>query len=1357
MKVLNNKKIEFRPHPLVVAIACAMGALLPNTVSSAVPSDLEIYKQPIQGKTSLLLMLDSSAGMDDDGKGSVPRIPTVANGNSAGSIYLDYPECRGKPLKEVATADLDIVYGTQTLNNGTSKSSIAYNIPYCGDSYSPTNLKSSNITTRTNEIAKVKAFKYSRQDRQKIAMAALLGDSSVSSAIRLGLGQMSAQSASNYNIITTSNAQQFPPDGYLISKAAVDGNTAHKEGNDVSSKILVPAQTTTTPLDGDQRYKLRVAVTALGSGGKTPLASALAESGAYMLGTATRNIDGTNVEPNAVAQFTYNGKKYGPYAASGFDYSHIDSKKSTNTTEYQSPIPSDTTSCNSSGIFLLTNAAPTQTPRAIAQTLMRNVLKDQSFTCPLTGSFLPTPNGSPDYGWSCMGEFAKRLYQGTPKVKVAVAGFGNNFIPYLDTGASFSVQLNNSSGKIRTYYKCNALSSYIGKKYKIKAGVYKDLEVDITQDTINACNLGEQANVDSSLNIGGTVGGYGQGGFYPIVSSQDLVDSVKNFVADLETSIPTLNSGIAAIPVDTLNVTQQIPEAYYAQFKPDTTSSQSVGIWVGNMKKYKVVDNTYKAQSDERVIDSDGLLRSNRDYWNDSNEADDANAIKGGALSKLPVQTEIGRKIYSDRTVSGSTASPITTSGAALTLIPSNTTGSNTAESLRAGADPDKAYLLNLLGFGVTTPTPPSNLNGIVQLRQMGATLNSTPLFFTTKSKIATKASGSGVTRVNVGDYIDRKDYVLFGTNQGLLQVVDASTGIEKFAFLPKEMIDRQKNGFVAKSLQTSSNVGSSLYQGIDGAWSVYANYVANNASNSLKASTLNVYGGLRRGGSNFYGLDLKDIETSTPKILFKVGPTSQDTSGYSNGTCNDTNPLNCMGQSWSKPTIAWIKWKGKPQLVMIVGGGYDTRYDSETFMTTTATKGNGIYIFAAEQAKEEDGSVDTTMPESGTLLWWGSSTATGNTANATNDTRKTNNPNLKYSVVSEIKAIDRDSDGFVDNLYFGDLGGQVFRVDIDNASSGTVTTATSSTTKNMVVKRIQRIANFITDAERSTRAAPRFYTMPTFTVHSLSATSTTGATTTSYSLGGVRGNANRFAVISIGSGDVSNPVKNSLSTSNGIPDRIYGIFDRDVGRHDLYANANDSDTTGANATTDGLRSKDITTVNMVDLTAIGTSAPTVENMVAITNHGWYHTLANAGLGRSGTNVDSALTNGIVRYKVLSSFAAIKNTLFTSYFDAADNGSSSSCSAGVKGRSYVKNYCLPFGSMESNGSNCRITETDGRGFSTANTIGSNVGAGIIPVVVGGMTNNQIGPITGVGRDSGVKAAYTTPIRFEPITWYSKRS
>ena len=30
------------------------------------------------------------------------------------------------------------------------------------------------------------------------------------------------------------------------------------------------------------------------------------------------------------------------------------------------------------------------------------------------------------------------------------------------------------------------------------------------------------------------------------------------------------------------------------------------------------------------------------------------------------------------------------------------------------------------------------------------------------------------------------------------------------------------------------------------------------------------------------------------------------------------------MGQSWSKPTLAYVNWFGTRKLVMIVGGGYD-------------------------------------------------------------------------------------------------------------------------------------------------------------------------------------------------------------------------------------------------------------------------------------------------------------------------------------------------------------------------------------------------------------------------------------------------
>jgi type IV pilus assembly protein PilY1 len=39
----------------------------------------------------------------------------------------------------------------------------------------------------------------------------------------------------------------------------------------------------------------------------------------------------------------------------------------------------------------------------------------------------------------------------------------------------------------------------------------------------------------------------------------------------------------------------------------------------------------------------------------------------------------------------------------------------------------------------------------------------------------------------------------------------------------------------------------------------------------------------------------------------------------------------------------------------------------------------------------------------------------------------------MKHSIVSRISAIDRDGDGLTDHLYFGDLGGQVFRADLNN------------------------------------------------------------------------------------------------------------------------------------------------------------------------------------------------------------------------------------------------------------------------------------------------------------------------------------
>jgi type IV pilus assembly protein PilY1 len=71
----------------------------------------------------------------------------------------------------------------------------------------------------------------------------------------------------------------------------------------------------------------------------------------------------------------------------------------------------------------------------------------------------------------------------------------------------------------------------------------------------------------------------------------------------------------------------------------------------------------------------------------------------------------------------------------------------------------------------------------------------------------------------------------------------------------------------------------------------------------------------------------------------------------------------------------------------------------------------------------------------------------------------------MNYSIVSEIKTVDRNNDGLIDHLYFGDLRGQAFRVDFSPSTSG-----------------FKSQVNRILDLSATRK---RFYNAPTFTVHS--------------------------------------------------------------------------------------------------------------------------------------------------------------------------------------------------------------------------------------------------------------------------------
>ena len=142
---------------------------------------------------------------------------------------------------------------------------------------------------------------------------------------------------------------------------------------------------------------------------------------------------------------------------------------------------------------------------------------------------------------------------------------------------------------------------------------------------------------------------------------------------------------------------------------------------------------------------------------------------------------------------------------------------------------------------------------------------------------------------------------------------------------------------------------------------------------------------GLRKGGNHYYALDVSD--PSNPKFLWKIGP---ETTGYSE-----------LAQTWSVPQIRKIRSGNGDKVVCIFGGGYG---ENQSKMTPIAGDQKGKAIYVADIL-------------TGTQVWrW--------------DFQK--DPNMKYSIPSDISCVDTNGDGYVDRLYVGDTGGRLWRFDIN-------------------------------------------------------------------------------------------------------------------------------------------------------------------------------------------------------------------------------------------------------------------------------------------------------------------------------------
>jgi len=482
----------------------------------------------------------------------------------------------------------------------------------------------------------------------------------------------------------------------------------------------------------------------------------------------------------------------------------------------------------------------------------------------------------------------------------------------------------------------------------------------------------------------------GGGSYYTSSNVSGLTDALKSIIVDITAE----NTSFAApsVAVSAFNNLGYRNDLYYALFRPAEGAR-----WPGNVKRYKlgkdvsgnplIVDKNGNAAID----DATGFFSdSSSSFWSTTDGKDVA---KGGVAAQLlnPDTRNVFTWTSADRTP---TAAEGVTGSAALVAL--NTANVSADPGLLGAADATELGTFVNWARGKNTDNSPR--------LAIGDVLHNEPklVAYTTDEDLVRVQAASEGTATS-----PEQLYMFFGDNEGFIHAINPNNGAEKFAFIPKELL--KNPGAYLKNAKGTAN----KKYGIDGQINLWTEYSALNAG--TKTRSLNkayLYAGMRRGGSNYYALDVLNIDSPQLKWIIK-GPEQTPASGnYSNETTGFTPGYAKLGRTFSAPKLAKLKVNGTETKVLIFTGGYDL--DQDTVGSNVPKNddiGNSLFVADAETGK---------------LIW-----------HASNTGAQLNISTMTNSMPADPTLVDIDGDGLVDIVYASDLRGQVFRFDFNSANTG--------------------------------------------------------------------------------------------------------------------------------------------------------------------------------------------------------------------------------------------------------------------------------------------------------------------------------
>lgn len=666
------------------------------------------------------------------------------------------------------------------------------------------------------------------------------------------------------------------------------------------------------------------------------------------------------------------------------------------------------------------------------------------------------------------------------------------------------------------------------------------------------------------------------GKYYNATSPEQLAAALTKLISNIVKESDT--SFVApVVPVSPENRTYSGSRVYMGFFKPITQK-----YWNGNLKKYGL-------NNDLRITDKNGNLATYMDinadgkddktgetlplgasngsfrsssvsYWS---SASDGGSVENGGAGGALLTRSSARNIY---TYTGSNTALTHASNQFTTT---NTAITNVTVDLSDAAEKDQ--LVNFIHGN--DPLDEDADTNTTEKRNwiLGDILHSKPLVINYASYTFTSA--------NESDCSVNKTMIYVGANDGMLHAFKDCDGSEAWAFIPPDMLQYLKN-----LMDTSHSYF------VDASPSVYI-YDADKDGNieSGDGDKVIMIFGERRGGGvdtapttgKYYALDVTD--PAAPVYLWSKGNTDAD---YSE-----------MAETWSEVRLGKIKIGTSAKIVAFIGAGYDNanedgRYGSTlTFpgtgtVTSTATgygnvttsgsasalnpKGRGIFV--VEIATLNNGVPDFT--NSGAKVWgytYGAAAGTG--SNYVTD------PNMTFSIPSDVSAIDTDGNAFVDRLYVGDTGGNLWRFDVGS-------TAVSGWTG-------KKIFNLNTGSSTSASMGKKIFYRPVVTLE--------------YG----------YATIFVGTGDREHP----LNWGN-YADRLYALKDR-----------------GQSVAKTEADLVDVTT-NVLQQTSDATNiTSTLTNLDSASKYGWFIRLTefntSTGATTSGNSGEKSLSSPFLYNKVV--------------------------------------------------------------------------------------------------------------------------